>query len=387
MTYLPSGYTVGTSVQGERVKRILAMAAELGFRRVVLNFRGHMITGTGSEIRFSVSERERKLEDAQILETVSYAKSLGLSVFFRPILLVVGPKGEFPYELAGKTWWHGNIEPRDPVRWFESYFQFHRRYLELAAKAKVEWYSIGAEMHSMTSGLGGDLLPRKGLGYPERWVELLKKARLIVGTSTKISYGVNYTDQAVRERGQKIQGGELEQWRYFLVEAFTDPRLQAHQKYMRALWTSLDSVGLDYYRALAASAGNYPNSLGPLSDLLLQRTRSHALQLDNTLTEISLTLGSEKSIFFEEVGYRSVTDGFLRPATYEHRPGVFNELHQAAAWQAFFRAYWVPNWNWMSGVAVWQVLVDQEPLVPGHTGFSPLGKPMTEGVLRTYLRP
>lgn len=386
MTYQTSGYTVDSSLQGQRVKRILADAVRLGFRRVVLNFRGHMITGTGSDIRFLFTERERQLEDAMTLETVAYAKSLGLSVFFRPILLVVGPKGEFPYEQAGKTWWHGNIEPKDPARWFESYFLFHKRYLELAAKAGAEWYSIGAEMNSMTSGLGEQNRNRE-LGYPEKWVELLRKARSILGNATRISYGVNYTDQVVREKGQKIQGGELEQWRFYLVENFTEPRLVRHQQGMRALWASLDSIGLDYYRALATPRSSYPLQLRPLSDLLLERAGSHATQLNNTLTEISMTVGTEKEIFFEEVGYRSATESFLRPATYERKPGIYNPLHQAAAWDAFFRAYWEPGWKWMSGVAMWQVLVDEEPVGAGNTGFSPLGKTMTEEVLMKHLRP
>lgn len=385
ITYQSWGFTVDSTPQGQKVRHVLNEAVRLGFKSVVFNFRGHMITGTGSDIRATVLPAHQETEERLLLETTRYAKSLGLSVAFRPILLVVGPRGEFPYTERGIYWWHGNIKPKNIATWFENYYKFHERYLKLAAKAGAEWYSIGAEMHSMTSGFG-DRDPKWKRGFPEKWVELIAKARSILGNATKITYGVNYTDQYIMANGQRILGGEIEQWRFYLTENFRKPEDIAHQKALQQMWSALDVIGLDYYRALASPQESFANDFVRLSKQLEARPKSHADQLDNLLTEVALTLGFEKPVYFQEVGYRSVEKCFLSPASYEDRGGKENILHQAVAWEAFFRAYWAPQWPWMSGVAVWQVLVDEGPTNPPGKGFTPIGKALTEEVFQRYLK-
>jgi len=385
MTYQSWGYNVDAGPQGDRVRRIIGQAKELGFKEVIFNFRGHMVTGTSAEIRSSVPPEEQPAEEKLLLETVAYAKGLGLNVAFRPILLVVGPKGEFPYGKAGRTWWHGNIQPKDPKAWFAAYFRFHERYLRLAKAAGASWYSIGAEMNSMTTGRGikrGE----QARGFPREWVKLIEQAKAILGPATKVTYGVNYTDQATTEGGTRINGGEIEQWRYFLTETFRKPADLEHQAGMIALWNALDSIGIDYYRALSSDRRSYPTELKDLSALLKQTASSHANQLDNSLTEISLALGVDKPVYFQEMGYRSAEESFVKPASYESRKGVFSELHQAAAWDAFLGAYWDARWPWFEGVGLWQVLVDSDIEPSRDTGFNPIGKPLTEQVLRGHFQ-
>lgn len=386
MSYQSWGFTVDSTPQGQRVRRILESSRRLGFKTVIFNFRGHMITGTSAEIRSTVPEREQATEERLLLETAEYAKSLGFNIAFRPILLVVGPKGEFPYVENRKIlWWHGNIKPRDPQAWFDAYYRFHERYLKIAAKAGAEWYSVGAEMNSMTSGLG-DRDPTWRLGYPKMWVNLIKKARSVLGNNIKITYGINYTDQYVMAGSQKILGGELEQWRFYLTETFQKSVNIEHQKDMQELWSSLDVIGLDYYRALASANERFANDFLGLAKQLEARPQSHASQLDNTLTEIAMTVGTEKPVFFQEVGYRSVEKCFLDPAAYEADGGKYNLTHQAAAWEAFFRAFWKPQWPWMTGVGMWQVLVDEDTRPETDKGFTPLGKAPIENVLQRYLK-
>ncbi len=385
VTYQSWGFTIDTTPQGQRVRRLLQESRRLGFDTVVFNFRGHMITGTGSDIRSTVPLSEQATEERLLLETAAYAKSLGLKVAFRPILLVVGPKGEFPYVERGRIyWWHGVIKPRQPQAWFQNYYKLHERYLNLAAKAGAAWYSIGAEMNSMTSGLGErDRTMR--LGYPKQWVQLVKKARAILGSQTKITYGINYTDQYIVTGGLKTWGGELEQWRYYLTEPFRQPVNIQHQKDLQEFWSSLDVIGIDYYRAFANSKDRFSTDFTQLVKQIQERPLSHASQLDNVLTEVAMTIGSEKPVFFQEVGYRSVEECFLHPASFESEGGKSNPMHQAAAWEAFFRAYWQPQWPWMTGVGVWQVLVDEDAAGPQDRGFSPLGKPSVEDVFLRYL--
>lgn len=386
VTYQSWGFTVDSTPQGQRVRRIIERSKELGFKTIIFNFRGHMITGRSSIIRSTVPATEQEAEERLLLETAQYAKSLGMTVAFRPILLVVGPKGEFPYVENKKIyWWHGIIAPTNPDTWFEAYFKFHERYLKLAAKAGAEWYSVGAEMHSMTSGLGARE-PARPLGYPGKWTELVRKAKTILGPAIKVTYGVNYTDQYVLANGQKSWGGELEQWRFFMTEPFTTPSYVKHQKDLQDFWSELDVIGIDYYRAMGRPNDRYGSNFTQLVQQLLPRVLSHASQLDNILTEIAMTVGYERPLYFQEVGYRSVEKCFLDPSSYESDGGRLSLIHQAAAWETFFQGYWKPQWPWMTGVGFWQVLVDEDTSAISDTGFTPLGKKPIEDVLRNYLR-
>ncbi len=385
VTYQSWGFTVDSTAQGQRVRRIVLRAKDLGFNTVVFNFRGHMITGKSSDIRSTVPVQEQETEQRLLLETVEFVRSLGMKVAFRPILLVVGPKGEFPYIENKYFWWHGVIAPRDPESWFANYFRFHERYLRLARLARAEWYSIGAEMHSMTSGLGARE-PQRPLGYPAKWSEMIGKAREILGPDIRITYGINYTDQYVLANGRKTWGGELEQWRFFLTEPFKNRTYQNHQRDLQAFWQALDVIGIDYYRAMASSSEKFVVEHEALVRQLLPRVQSHASQLDNTLTEIAMIVGEEKPLYFQEVGYRSVEKCFLDPSSYESDGGKYSLLHQAAAWDTFFRSYWVPQWPWMAGLAVWQVLVDEDTGTVSDKGFTPLLKAPTEEVFRQYLQ-
>lgn len=384
VTYHPLGFTVDETAQGVQVRKVIDQVKELGFRTVIFNVRAHMVTGTGDNIKSVVPFDMQSREEALIEETARYAKSKGLNVALRPIVLVVGPKGEFPYVSNGVYWWHGNIKPKNVEKWFENLYKFHERYLRLASRIGAEWYSLGAEMHSMTSGFG-DRDKAWSFGYPAKWLDFAWKARTIVGNAVKLTYGLNYTDQYIIVNGIKVWGGELEQWRHFMFSEFKTDRYKKHQIELRKFWSELDIIGIDYYRALAGKAQSFSTNYEGLLSQLLPRPRSHADQLDSLMTEAAVVLGSEKPIYFQEVGYRSCTKSFLDPSAYEEEGGEFNPLHQAVAWDAFFMSYWEPNWPWMSGVGVWQILVDEPASGIGNTGFTPLGKPLFQEVLKKYL--
>lgn len=385
VTYQEWGFRVDESEQGLKNRDILNEVKRLGFDTVILNFRGHMITEKGNAIRNVVAPENQKQEMEFLEKYAAYAQSLGLKVAIRPILLVVGPKGQFPWVHRGNYWWHGNIEPTNVDTWFESYFKFHEPYLRLAQKIGASWYSIGAEMHSMTSGLG-ERHSKKRFGHPGKWVSMIQKAKAILGSATALTYGINYTDQYIIANKQKIWGGELEQWRHDISADFKDSKSLSHQKAMRELWAQLDVVGIDYYRALGSKGSSYPrDDFDKLVVQLLPRAQSHASQLDTILTEIMLTVMDEKPLYFQEVGYRSVEKTFLDPSSYESDGGKLSHVHQAAAWETLFQAYWQPNWPWMRGFGMWQILVDDGITPSEDKGFTPLNKPLLEGVLRRNL--
>ncbi len=385
VTYKPLGFTVDGTQQGIKVRGIIDQAKELGFKTLILNVRAHMVTGVGNDIKSVIPLNLQAREEVLIEDTARYAKSKGLKVALRPIVLVVGPNGEFPYVSKGVYWWHGNIKPTNIDRWFENLYDFHHRYLKLAMRIDAEWYSVGAEMHSMTSGFG-ERDKTWSLGFPGKWVEFMKKARAIVGDKIKLTYGLNYTDQYIVVNGIKVWGGELEQWRYFMLSDFNTEKYQKHQADLRELWSQFDIIGIDYYRALAGRSQNFSTDHNTLVGQLLDRPRSHADQLDSFVTEVSITLGQDKPFYFQEVGYRSSARSFLNPSAYEDEGGPYNPLHQAAAWDAFFKSYWEVKWPWMSGVGVWQILVDEEINQTNNTGFTPLGKPQFQNILKKYLK-
>ncbi|MDG0817492.1 hypothetical protein NWE73_14010 [Bdellovibrio sp. PAP01] len=386
ITYWPLGFRTDDSPQGLRVKRLLAKMHSLGANMVIFNFRGKMITGRSSDIYSYVPEDLQEQEEALLKQTIRYAKDLGMKIAFRPILLVVGPQDEFPFVENGYTWWHGNIRPDNPSEWFDHFFNYHKRYMKIAREVGASWYSIGAEMHSLTSGLGSRD-PSWRFGFPELWVDFVAKARNVLGPDVEITYGANYTDQYVLEEGQKTWGGEFAQWYHDLTFLTRTPEEIFHQEQMRTFWRSLDFVGLDYYRALGSATTDYPSGYSELVGVLSKNPMSYAQNLNDMLSNLDETLGIRSRLAVQEVGYRSVEKCFVAPYLYEDDHTPINYEHQAAAWEALLQAMWEPQWPWMQGIGIWQVLVDDDSDMSVNGGFSPLGKSPAENVLKNFFTP
>lgn len=381
MTYQGWGYTVDNTPQGQRVKALLEHIKKTGFTTVVFNFRGYMTGGRSSDIRDAVPLTEQETQERLLKETVQFAQSIGLRVMFRPIVLVVGPKGEFPYVQGSTVWWHGVIKPDNLATWFQALQNFHSRYVRIAQELNVESYSIGAEMHSTLTGLGSRSADWQ-LGDPEKWLQFLRWVRSGIGQNVKITYAFNYTDQYVKENGVRTYGGEFEQFRHYVSMVTTNPQLKKYQQTLKDFWNELDFVELDYYRSLGADGINYSKKFEELSMQLSTKTYSHAQQVDVTL-KIFETLGMKKQLVtFGEVGYRNIEKTFLDPSAYESTGGLFNPIHQAASWQAFFNGFQRPNWSWYDGVHLWCVLVDRDYLSPQDKGFNPFGNQLSTQVFQ-----
>lgn len=386
MTYDPLGYRIDSSSQGIKNQRHIQKLKDFGFKTLIFNFRSHMVGPTSSFVSSTVPDYLKKQEFILLKNIMLHATRLGFKVALRPIVLVVGPKGEFPYQDKKKVyWWHGNIDPKNPKDWFQSYFAYHEPYLKLASEVEASWYSIGAEMHSLTTGLG-PRRPHRPYGYPHHWLEFVKKAKEILGPDLPIMYGANYTDQYVLVHGTKNLGGEIEQWRQDLTQTPRNEEFKRHQLNLQTLWDEIDILGIDYYRSLGNSKIEFKNDVESLTDQLLPQALSHAYQIDQIITEISLvnTSSSPKLVYFQEVGYRSTELSFLNPAQYEDISKPPNEVHQAAAWNTFFKAYLEPDWPWFIGVGVWQYSLDEDPSTMSYQSFSPLDKPRTERVFKRW---
>lgn len=384
-TYQSWGYTVDSTPQGARVRGLILRLKALGFNHLTFNVRAKMVTGTTDTIISFVPPHQQSTEERLLEETIEFAHSYGMTTGLRPILLVVGPRGEFPYSKSGVTWWHGNIAPGNPSLWFQSLRSFHERYLNLAKRKGVAQYTIGAELHSMVTGLG-ERRPKVPRGHPQLWTDFARYAKSVVGSTTQIAYDINYTDQYVLEDGVKKLGGEFEQFRYEMTKPVRSAEDTEFQNQLIGFWKQLDIIGVDMYRALASRSSGHSSDLTKLSQSLKTRADSHATQIDTSLLEIESVTGVFKKLELKEIGYRSTVASFVNPAAYESSGGTLSVLHQAAAWQALLAAFLVPQWPWFSGVHVWETNVDRDHLNPKDLGFSPLGKPLSEDVFRELFR-
>ncbi len=371
----------------EAQNRVL-QARQLGANHIILNVRAKMIGGRSSEIIPVTPPSEKQKEAQRMVRLIKYIKSIGMSVGIRPIFFVVGPNGEFPYsELQSdgrlKLWWHGNIQPSDPNRWFESFRNYLDQYMLIAKLAQADEFTIGAELYSMTVGIE-DQWPENPYGFPGRWLELLRYVRAKI-PKAQLHYDINYTDDTVNNGALLKAGGEIERWRYRLVDLAEpeDPAQAQIWKDLVAFWTELDAIGIDMYRSLAGPTDLVPLETNSLVKLLRLRSDAYASQLDNILTEISIYLSHDKKIVLKEVGFRSVENGFIDPFTYAG-PGSYNEAHQYAAVRALFESFIDPQWSWFGGVNLWDLPIDPSLNGQGDTGFSPVGKKMTEDLIRKY---
>lgn len=363
-------------------------AKRLGSNHIILNVRATMKGPYSTEITPVTPPAERSKEAMRMAKLIKYIQSLGMTVGLRPIFFVVGPNGEFPYEEkmsdgTTKIWWHGNIQPRDPNRWFESFRVYLDVYLTVARMAKVDEFTIGAELYSMTVGIE-DQWKEYPYGFPGRWLELLRYVRSKLPTA-RLMYDINFTDDTVNAGGLSASGGEFERWRYRLVELAnrTNPEERQIWEDLSTFWKELDAIGLDIYRSLASRGQVLPKNYVELVSVLKSRSDSYATQLDTGLMEIEFTLDHRKDAIIKEIGFRSVEEGFIDPFSYAGA-GTLNIDHQSAAYQAIFESFWKPQWPWFKGINFWDIAVDPSKKGRGDNGFSPLGKEPTEAIVKEY---
>jgi hypothetical protein len=362
----------------------------LGANHIIINLKATMTGPRSNEVIPSTAPAERNNEKQRLARLIRYIKAQGMTVGLRPIFFVLGPNGEFPYnevlsDGTVKTWWHGNIQPGDPNRWFESFKVFLDLYLPIASILKVEEFTLAAELYSMTVGIE-DQWKEYPYGFPGRWLQLLRYVRAKLPQS-RLMYDVNFTDDRVSSDGFGVTGGELERWRYRIVDLAdrTDPQEREIWVDLTTFWSELDAIGIDVYRSLASRSQEIPKETPALVSLLKQRTDSFATQMDNILSEISLTLSIEKPIIFKELGFRSVELGFIDPFAYAGS-GKVSIQHQAAAFEAYFASFWEPNWSWFHGLNFWEISLDPSKEGPNDIGFSPVGKRESEDVVLRHFK-
>lgn len=364
----------------------------LGANHIVLNVRAKMVGPRAVDLTLLTNAGPVAAEARKMTALIKYIQSLGMTVGIRPIFFVVGPNGEFPYTEkldngAEKVWWHGNIQPHDPDRWFENFQRYLDRYITIARLAKIDEFTIGAELYSMTVGIEDQWIEHPH-GFPGRWNQLLKYVRSKLGPQVRIMYDINFTDDIDQSTSISRSGGELERWRYRLVD-LADSSNQQELEIWRELmefWNGLDAIGIDMYRSLAFKNDRLPSDPNALVQLLSERALAYANQLDVTLLEISINSGSIKPVSLKEVGFRSVENAFIDPFNYSTSQGHLNISHQAMGYEALFRGFLEPNFEWFTGFVFWDIPLSPQLHGPQDRGFSPIGKPATENVIKKYFQ-
>lgn len=388
----------------------------LGGTHVVLTPKATMSGPRSNSVVDSTPDYYRPQRAKNYLDLIRYIKSQGMTVGIRPVFFVVckdsNNRDVFPCieRNADKIsyWWHGNIQPENPFLWFESFQTYLNTYLTIARQAQVEEFTVGAELYSMTVGIE-DQWKEQPHGFPCEWLKIVERAKRAL-PKARIMYDATFTDDTATPGDSGRLGGELERWRYRLVDlaptedvsnvnicetnAAYDP--VKTWKAFATLWNSLDQVGIDMYRSLATKNDSavLPSTQEGLTGFLKVKTDQYAEQLNNLLTDIQITIDdfnrasgretSTKQVIFKEIGFKSKNMGFLNPEEYDDPSNIANITHQAAAYDAFLRSFWAPRWDWFNGVVFWDIDATLTRQGANDPGFTPLGKPATEKIIQRY---
>jgi len=367
-------------------------AKRLGSNHIVINPRALMFGPYTNEVVPLKKEGENNRQmTMRLVKYLKWIKSQGMTTQIRPIFFVVKDATSMaPYIVEedgkNKIYWHGNIQPENPNAWFDSFKAYHDMYLLVGKMAGVDYYTIGAELYTMTVGIE-DVWEAHPHGFPKLWLQLLDYAKSKLPSSTKIMYDINFTDDKANSDGLSASGGEFERWRYRLVDLKPDaPRNEENQSWydLQEFWSKLDAIGIDMYRSLAAKTDTIPSDYNELVKFLRLRADRYANQLDTSMMEIEMTLEISKPLIFKEIGFRSTQNGFIDPFSYDHPTDTVNLDHQAAGYQAFFESFFDANLPWFAGVAFWDIGVNPKRSGRLDPGFSPIGKPKTEELVKKY---
>lgn len=136
------------------VKDVFEHLRQLGVNSVSINFPFYQNDWEANEVTTSHIETPTISELQTVIEAAHDAR---LSVTLRPIM------DEQVFLDAGM--WRGQIKPKDPAAWFDSYEELLLTYATLAQSTNAKALNIGTELNSMQNK------------YAKRWIELIENIR------------------------------------------------------------------------------------------------------------------------------------------------------------------------------------------------------------------
>lgn len=209
-------------------------------------------------------------------------------------------------------------------QWFEAYQRFVLHYARLAERERVDLFCVGVELARATREREAE------------WRALVWHVRQAY--DGPLVYAANWD--------------EYDQVRF---------------------WDALDYIGINAFFPLADQASTSLDAL-----------RSSAARTAGQIELLHQRTG--RPVLFTEVGYKSARDAAVRPWAWQrsHGEAADPEL-QSRCYQAVLETFWARPW--FSGMYWWNWLTDLDLGGPGHTGFTPRGKPAELVLTDWYRRP
>jgi Ca2+-binding RTX toxin-like protein len=312
---LPSNYNgaLVTSAAHDAMQAI----ADTNANSIELGPRIFTDTRTSDDV---VADPSKTESDANILQAMANAKSLGLSVTLKPMLSALDGT------LAN------GLTPNDPAAFFASYKTEIVHMAELAQQGGASTFVIGNELSKLS-----------GPEYRDDWVDIINAVRAVYHGD--ITYAAA-TDEAINV----------------------------------SFWDKVDVLGINAYPPLTndrdPTVQEMVNAWNTMStDDYWAKVMDHKSPVDFFH---SLALQYGKPVFFTETGYRSVDGTNISPG---NPPGSTQDVQeQNDAFNAFFQV-WSGAGSWFLGASVWNWDADNKysPL-----GYSPEGKPAQQTITEWY---
>ena len=278
-----------------------------------------MQTRTSNDVLADPNKTE---SDANILQAITNAQALGLSVTLKPMVSALD--GGLAYVL----------NPSDPASFFLSYKEQMIHMATLAEQAGVNLLSIGNELSKIS-----------GPEYRSYWVDLIDSVRAVFH-------------------------GEI------IYAAATDEAINV------SFWDKVDVIGLNAYPPLTATTE--PTVEQMVNAWNTMSTDDYWAKAMNHMSPVdffhSLALQYDKQVFFTEVGYRSADGTNIRPGGWAEisTPDV---QEQYDAFNAFFQVWGSEGGSWFRGASIWNWDADNKY---SELGYSPQGKPAQQLITEWY---
>jgi Ca2+-binding RTX toxin-like protein len=268
-----------------------------------------------------VADPGKTESDANILQAIANAKSLGLSVTLKPMLSALDGT------LAN------GLTPNDPTAFFASYKTEIVHMAELAQQAGVSTFVIGNELSKVS-----------GPEYRDDWVDIINAVRAVY--HGEITYAAA-TDEAINV----------------------------------SFWDKVDVIGINAYPPLTTdrdpTVQEMVNAWNTMStDDYWAKVMDHKSPVDFFH---SLALQYGKQVSFTETGYRSVDGTNINPGNPASSTQDVQEQYDA--FNAFFQVWSSEGGSWFKGASIWNWDADNKysPL-----GYSPEGKPAQQLITEWY---
>ena len=151
--YAVTNYTAAqTTADGERTLSYIKNTLHASAVDLVWN-----LYSPGYYSNSVVTNKNTTLTAANIAILTKIAQRDGLYVEYRPLIFV---------ETKGNNW-EGLLEPSNPAKWFDSYYEQNLPYLKMAQKYHINEYVIGTEMKRVDPGQAVEELPGQvGQDFP-----------------------------------------------------------------------------------------------------------------------------------------------------------------------------------------------------------------------------